>query len=327
MIRWNRFLRSKGNIAGLLLVMMFVFVALAAPWLAPPKDPDNPEPFKATGQQFQRFPEAPSSENVLGTIPQIQNMVLYGFTPGQDASYQWDVYYTLIWGTRSALRFGLVVTLLTAVFGISVGALSGYYGGLTGSLMMRVTDAFLVFPAIAAIWLFQRVFFANILSPYPDLVTLTPWESVVKELQIDPIMIALIVFSWMPYARLVNSSVSRIRQAEYIEAAESMGATGPRIIFRHLLPNAISPAVVLAARDVGGMVILACTFIFLGFGGHVTWGIMLVTSRDYVIGVSGNPFTYWWTFVPVSLALILFGVGWNLLGDGLNSALNPRRRH
>ena len=177
MIRWNRFFHSRGNIAGLLLVSMFVLVALAAPWLAPPKDPDNPTPFKATGQQFQRFPEAPSSESVLGTIPQIQNMVLYGFTPGQDASYQWDVYYSLVWGTRSALRFGLVVTLVTALFGITVGALSGYYGGVSSSLMMRVTDAFLAFPAIAAIWLFQRVLFANVLTPYPDLVTLRPWES------------------------------------------------------------------------------------------------------------------------------------------------------
>ena len=327
MIRWNRFFRSKGNITGLLLVTLFVLVALAAPWLAPPEDPSDPAPFKVAGQQFQRFPEAPSSESVLGTIPQIRTMALYGFMPGQDASYQWDVYYTLIWGTRSALRFGLTVTLLTAVFGITVGALSGYYGGVASSWMMRVTDAFLAFPAIAAIWLFQRVLFANVLSPYPDLVTLRPWESVLRDLQIDPIMIALIVFSWMPYARVVNSSVSQIRRAEFIEAAAAMGATGPRIIFQHLLPNAISPAVVLAARDIGGMVILACTFIFLGFGGHVTWGIMLVTSRDYVIGVSGNPFTYWWTFVPVSLALILFGVGWNLLGDGLNTALNPRQQH
>jgi peptide/nickel transport system permease protein len=73
------------------------------------------------------------------------------------------------------------------------------------------------------------------------------------------------------------------------------------------------------------MVILASAFIFIGFGGNVAWGIMLVTSRDYVIGLSGNPFVYWWTFVPISLALILFSVGWNLLGDGLNTLLNPYR--
>ncbi len=326
MIVWRRFLHSRQSVAGLLLVGMFVFVALAAPWLAPPENREEPEPFKVTGQQYRRLPGEPTAESILGTIPQIQNMVFYGFKPGQDASYQWDVYYTLIWGTRSALRFGLVVTFVTAVFGISIGAISGYFGGTASSLVMRTTDAFLAFPAIAAIWVVQRVFFSNILDPYPDLVTLAPWESVVKQLQIDPIMVALIAFSWMPYARLVNTSVSQVRAAEYVEAAEAMGASGPRIVFQHLLPNSISPAVVLAARDIGGMVILACAFIFLGFGGHLTWGIMLVASRDFVIGLSGNPFTYWWTFVPISLALILFGVAWNLLGDGLNSALNPRRR-
>ena len=326
-IQWERFLRSKGSVAGLLLVGLFVGVALAAPWLAPPADPANPAPFKTAGQQFQRFPEPPTEGTPLGTVPQITNLPLYGFKPGQDASYQWDVYYTLIWGTRSALRFGLAVTFFTAVFGITVGAISGYLGGTAGSLMMRVTDAFLAFPAIAAIWLVQRVFFANLLNPFADLVELKPWETTVQQLHIDPIMVALIFFSWMPYARVVNSTVSQVRTTEYVQAAESMGASGPRIIFHHLLPNAISPAIVLGARDVGGMVILACAFIFLGFSGQVTWGIMLVTSRDYVIGISGNPFTYWWTFVPVSLALILFGIGWNLLGDGLNTALNPHKNH
>lgn len=327
MIRWRRFLGNKQTVLGLLLVSLFVFVALAAPWLAPPSDPENPTAFKVAGQKFQRFPESPSDENPLGTTPQIQNLPLYGFKPGQDASYQWDVYYTLVWGTRSALYFGLVVTFCTAVFGIAVGVYSGYKGGKISSLTMRVTDAFLAFPAIAAIWLIQRVLFANVFNPFPGQVTMSSMDLLMQRLQFDPIMIALIIFSWMPYARVLNSTVSQVRLAEYVQAAETMGASGPHIILYHLLPNAISPAIVLAARDVGGMVILACAFIFLGFGGRVTWGIMLVTSRDYVIGSSGNPFTFWWTFVPISLALILFGVAWNLLGDGLNMALNPRQRY
>jgi peptide/nickel transport system permease protein len=138
-------------------------------------------------------------------------------------------------------------------------------------------------------------------------------------------MLAFIFFSWMPYARLMNVQVSRVKQSEFVKAAESLGASHWRVLFYHLLPNTISPAIVLAARDVGAMVILASAFIFIGFGGNVAWGIMLVTSRDYVIGLSGNPFVYWWTFVPISLALILFSVGWNLLGDGLNTVLNPYR--
>lgn len=327
MIRWRQFFSRKQNLLGLFIVAIFFLVAAAAPLLAPPENPDDPQLFKSTGQSFARIPEPPSEESILGTTPQIRDLPRYGLTPGQDRSSHWDVYYTLIWGTRSALQFGLTVVLITALFGITVGAVSGYIGGTTNRFTMGITDAFLAFPAIAGIWLLQRTFFSNILNPFQELVDLTWWESLLNQWHIDPIMLALILFSWMPYARVVNSMVSSLRQEEYIVAAVSMGATNSRIIFKHLLPNALSPAVVIAARDVGGMVILASAFIFLGFAGNVAWGIMLVAGRDFVIGLSGNPFAYWWTFVPISLALILFGVGWNLLGDGLNTALNPRSRH
>jgi peptide/nickel transport system permease protein len=253
-------------------------------------------------------------------------MPQYGIAPGQDASYQWDVYYTLVWGSRSALRFGLVVTLATALIGVVVGIVSGYVGGLSNLLTMRVTDAFLAFPVIAGVWVIQRAFYGNIYNPFNDPITLTGWEGFLYRARIDPIMIAFILFSWMPYARLMNAQARRVKQTEYVRAAEAMGATSSRVMWRHILPNTIAPAIVLAARDVGGMVILASAFIFIGFGGNVAWGTLLVSSRDFVIGLNGNPFAYWWTFVPVSLALILFGVGWNLLGDGLNAALNPHGR-
>ncbi|MFL7840545.1 MAG: ABC transporter permease [Candidatus Promineifilaceae bacterium] len=325
--RSRKFRTNKQILIGLLMVGTFVVVALIAPWLAPQPDPTDTSPFKITGQQFQRLPGPPTAESPLGTTPQIRNMPLYGLKPGQDSSYQWDVYYTLIWGTRSALYFGLLVTFLTAMIGITIGTVSGYLGGTAEYLMMRVTDAFLAFPAIAAIWLFQRVFFGNLFDPFMDYDQLSWWELTLERARIDPVMLTLIVFSWMPYARLMNNMVSQIKKNEYVQAAKVMGASGWHIILQHLLPNSISPTVVLAARDVGVMVILACAFIFIGFGGRVAWGIMLVTSRDFVIGYGGNPFVYWWSFVPISLALILFSMGWNFLGDGLNDALNPHRRY
>ncbi|WP_374689348.1 ABC transporter permease [Promineifilum sp.] len=326
MIRWRRFFSRASNLVGLALVLLFCLVALLAPRLAPPLNPADPWPFKTVTQSFSRQPTPPEPGVPLGTTPQIQNMPQYGIAPGQDASYMWDVYYTLIWGARSALRFGLVVTLATAVIGVLIGAFSGYIGGAANLVIMRLTDAFLAFPVIAGIWVIQRAFYSNIYDPFGDPMALTGWEAFLYRGRIDPIMITLILFSWMPYARLMNAQVRGARRSEYVRAAEAMGASSGRVIFRHLLPNTISPAVVLAARDIGGMVILASAFIFIGFGGNVAWGTMLVTSRDYVIGLSGNPFAYWWTFVPVSLALILFGVGWNLVGDGLNRALSPYER-
>jgi peptide/nickel transport system permease protein len=323
---WRSFFRRTSNLVGLALVLMFMIMAIFAPVLAPPVDPDVAWPFKSVGRSFGRQPFPPSAESPLGTTMQIQDMPQYGFAPDQDASFHWDVYYTLVWGSRSALRFGLTVTALTAVLGILIGVVSGYLGGVTSMVTMRLTDAFLAFPAIAGIWVIQRTFFGTIYNPFNDPALFTGWDRFLYGSRIDPTMITLILFSWMPYARLMNSQVRKGMSSEYVRAAQSMGATGPRIMSRHLLPNTISPAIVLAARDVGGMVVLACAFIFIGFGGNVAWGTMLVASRDFVIGLAGNPFEYWWTFVPVSLALILFGVGWNLLGDGLNTLLNPHER-
>lgn len=325
MMIWRRFFGKWRNWPGLLLVGLFVAVAVAAPWLAPQPDPANPSYFKVVGEDFHRVPDPPSTENVLGTVPQIRSLPMFGILPGQTASFRWDVYFTLIWGTRSALRFGLSVALGTAVLGTLLGAVSGYLGGWVGDLLMRFTDAFLAFPPIAAIWLIHRLFFQQILNPFMLAEQLHPWETTFRELGIDPVMIALVFFSWMPYARLMHSAVSRLKTSDYIHAAESMGASHWRILMHHLLPNAISPAIVLAARDIGGLVILASAFIFIGIGGNVAWGVVLVSARDYVIGVGGNPLRYWWTFVPVTSALILFGVAWNLIGDSLNDALNPRQ--
>ena len=322
----RRFLRRRSTLIGLAIVLGFCLLALLAPRLAPPLNPDDPWPFLNVSQSFSRQPEPPNPDQLLGTTPQIQNMPKYGIAPGQDASYQWDVYYTLVWGARSALRFGLVVTLATALIGITVGIISGYVGGLSNMLTMRITDAFLAFPVIAGVWVIQRAFYSNIYNPFGDPLALTGWEGFLYRARIDPIMIAFILFSWMPYARLMNAQARRVKEMDYVRAAEAMGATSSRVIWRHVLPNTIAPAIVLAARDVGGMVILASAFIFVGFGGNVAWGTMLVGSRDFVLGLNGNPFAYWWTFLPVSLALILFGVGWNLLGDGLNTALNPHGR-
>ncbi len=325
MIQWRYFWRKKSNWLALLLILLFAITAVAAPWLAPPDDPTNPQPFRGIGQSFQRMPRPPADDYPLGTIPQIDTLPLFGVAPGQDAYYEWDIYYTLIWGTRSALWFGLVVTLVTAVIGVTIGAFSAYWGGRTNRFLMSVTDAFLAFPVIAAVWVIQRTLYSQVFAFFPTYETWRWWEHLLANWKISPIMLTLILFCWMPYARMTNAAVSQLRQTEYVQAAIALGASGPRLLRRHLLPNALSPVIVLMARDVGGMVVLAATFVFIGFGGDIAWAIMLVAGRDFVVGLNGNPFVYWWSFVPIALALTLFALGWNLLGDGLNEAMNPRR--
>jgi peptide/nickel transport system permease protein len=292
----RRFLAFPSNWAALIIIGVMALVAIGAGLIAPRTE--GPRPIPASR------PEPPDDEHWLGT------------TARGD-----DVFEPLIWGTRDAFRFGLIVTTVTALAGVAVGAVAGYAGGAINTGLMRLTDGFLAFPAIASVWLFAQVVFPQ------DFDTMAGWQRMLIELRIGPAMLALIAFSWMPYARLTNTLVIGLKQSQFVEAARAQGASHTRIVLRHLLPNAIGPAIVLAARDVGGMVVLAMTFSFIGLPGDGSqWGRLLIDNRSFIYGTGGNPLRYWWTFVPVTLMIVLFGVGWNLLGDGLNRLLDPRQK-
>jgi len=303
-----RFFSRIQNLLAVAIIVLYIFVAIAAPRLAPPQDPENPSPFRVASvatTTSRHIPLPPAPDLPLGT------------TPGR-----LDVFYTLVWGTRSALRFGLTVALTTACVGIAIGAVSAYIGGPVNRLTLRITDTFLTFPVIAGAALFRLV-----LYPVDQQVSMTPIQSLLSSLGMEPVMLTLILFSWMPYARMVNAEIAKLKQVAYVQAARSVGAGHLRLILRHLLPNAISPAVVLVGRDIGGMVILQAAFTFIGIGGGSPWGYLLAVGRDWIIGPSASLLKYWWVYLPVTLALIFFGIGWNLLADGLNSALNPHRSH
>ncbi len=303
----RRFFTHWQNILGLILVISYFVLAIAAPQIAPPTNPAKPTEYKYIGRISDPLPHPPSDEARLGT----------GLLPPRG---QIDIFYSVVWGTRSALQFGLGVALLTAVFGTLIGAISGYIGGFVDNVILRVTDAFLTIPVIAGVWLIQQVFF----PPFFALADPPPIRTFMEQIGLNPVILGFVFFSWMPYARLMNANVARLKSADFILASQALGTSKLRIIFKHVLPNTISPALVLAARDVGGMVILEAAFTFIGMGVGNTWGQMLVSNRNWIIGIAGNPFTYWWVYLPPTLMLVFFGMGWNLLGDGLNDALNPR---
>ena len=145
-------------------------------------------------------------------------------------------------------------------------------------------------------------------------------------MKVDPILISLIILSWMPFARLVSTMVLTLKNTEFVQAARTIGGSPLWIVRKHLLPNSIGPAIVMAARDVGSAVILQATITFIGLGGDSPspWGTMLSMGRDWIIGSNGDLFTYWWTYLPATLMIMIFGIAWNLLGDGINNALDPR---
>ena len=314
----RRFISNWHNWLGILLVFLFIFMAIAAPKLSP-QDPNRPGTIKIIGNPLKHHqPLPPSAEAPLGTL-----------------ANQSSVYHSLVWGARSAVFFGVIVALFSMFIGVLIGTLSALSKNWVNNLLMRITDAFLAFPMIAGVIMISQL--ATILLSTAGVQSFMtsggkvmlfpenmPFLLVVLQ-KTDPLMITFIMLSWMPYARIMNSVVHRIKNLEYIEAARISGTRRSKIIFKHLLPNAISPAIIMAARDVGGMVILQTTFSFVGLGGNSPWALSLVSARDWIIGLGGK-FDFWWVFLPITITIILFGIGWNLLGDGLNDLLNPRNR-
>jgi len=314
MSRARLFFRRWQNWLGFLLILFYVFVAIAAPYITP-DDPKEPGPFMRVGRIFEARPLAPDEKAILGMLPR-------GI----------DVYHALVWGSRDALRFGLIVAVSTALFGILYGAVSGYAEGWMGDTMLRVADAFLAFPPIAGVVFLQQLFAVTVTAmggiyfnnPTQGRIIeingpTTPIQTLLET--INPLMLSLIVFSWMPYARLVNSIVITLRQTDFVQAARALGGSFLWIIRKHILRNSAGPAIVLAARDVGGVVLLQATFTFIGIGGGSVWGQMLADGRNWILGPGGSLFTYWWVFLPATLAVTVFGIAWNIFGDSLNDVL------
>lgn len=275
---------------GGLIVLIFALVAVAAPLIAPTTEGNLP--YELPREGFQTTPNPPSANHRLGTL-----------------SGQYDVFYGLIWGTRLAFEIGISVALGRAVIGVVLGLIAGHAGGWLDGMIMRLTDAFMSVPIIAAVL----------------LVWLLPATT-------QPIILVLILFGWMPCARLIRGNVLVERSQEYIQAAISLGVPNRRIIFRHLLPNITRGVFVLISLDVGAALIWTATFYFVGLISNPSgeleadWGQMLSYSRNWIIGAPAQAFKYWYVFLPASLAIVFFSLGWSFIGDGLADALDPRRR-
>jgi peptide/nickel transport system permease protein len=308
---FKRFFSRWQNWMGFLLVLMYVVTAVAAPYLSP-DNPKEPGPFKQVGKATQTAPLPPSEKAILGMLPR-------GI----------DVYHALVWGSRDALKFGLIVAISSSIFGILYGAAAGIAGIHVSALMLRVADAFLAFPPIAGFIFLQQLFATTVTSLggmyftsefYGHVIDIRGPMTTIQFLfeHINFLMLSLIIFSWMPYARLVYSIVITLKQTDFVQAARALGASPFWIIRRHLIRNATGPAVVLAARDVGGVVLLQATLTFIHIGGESVWGAMLAQGRNWVIGPGGSLFGHWWVFLPATLAIMLFGIAWNIIGDGLN---------
>ena len=306
------------DFAGALLALAFVLVAAFAGTISPESE-KTPGSFKQIGRRTDQKPHPPDEKALLGTLPQ-----------------QFDVFHSLVWGAKDALDFSLKVVFFASAIGMLVGIISAYAGGWFNSLLMRVTDSFLTIPLIVGVVFIQQLVRVSVEAltegqTYAwwlkgiDPVTQSNWL-IETFTVVNPVLVAFIVLGWMQYARLMNTIILEIKQNDYISATRALGAGNLRVIFKHLLPNAYGPMLILASRDLGNIVILQATLTFLELGGESTWGQLLAMGRGWVIGPGGRLLDTWWVYLPATLVVILFGVTWNLVGETLQHLLGADKK-
>ena len=283
----RQLVRNPLSLIGIIIIVIFAIIAIFAPLIAPTPE-GHLNPYMIPHDGYSPIPQPPSEEHIFGT------------TQGQ-----YDIFYGVIWGTRSAFRVGVIVIVIVLAIGILLGSLAGYFGGVLDEVIMRITDIFLAFPA-----LILAMAIVSAIGP-----------------SVRSVMIALTVVSWPSYARLIRGDILQVREEDYIEASRGLGASSGRVIIRHALPNAIYPTLVMASLDIGAVVLAAAALSFLGLGapeGYADWGQLTSFARNWIVGPPGNPFKYWYAVTIPGLFILFFVLGWNLLGDAFRDILDPR---
>lgn len=281
-VAWRRFKRNKSGLAGMFIVGFFVFVAVASPWIAPFP------PRSYAGLYAGQGGTPPSWEHPFGVEPS-------GI----------DVFSEVIHGTRNDLYVGIAATLLTVIIGVAVGALSGYFRGILSDIVLGITQVFFVIPTLLLILLFARVFSVLVFAG----------------LGLTLIVLILGFFGWSYVTFLVRGEILRVKELEFVQAERALGASSWRIVFRHIVPNVLSPVIVVATLNIAGYILTEVVISFLGFGdpNTSTWGLLINEGFTYVR-------TQWWVSFFPGIAVVLCVLGFNLMGDGLSDALNPRLR-
>ncbi|MFN3691512.1 MAG: ABC transporter permease [Fervidobacterium sp.] len=293
----RKLFRNPSAVLGFSLLIFFILIAILAPVIAKPINPmmldDNGNPMKLDNPYIMPIitwssePVPPSTEHPFGMIQ------------GR------DIFYGVVWGTRTAFFIGLTVTIISTIFGIIIGAISGYYGGWIDEILMRITDVFMSIPFLLAAMVLTTILGNGI----------------------DKVMIAMTVFGWMGAARLIRANILQVKEEQFVLAAKALGVKDFFIIVRHILPNTIFPVLIQASMRMGSLVITAAGLSFLGLGaplGYADWGSMLNFTRNWILGTSGSTFSYWYAVFYPGMAMVLFVLAWNLVGDALRDVFDPR---
>ena len=258
---------------GLILAGVFIFVALMAPWIAP---------YTYDQQDLATRLSGISSKHWMGSDELGR-----------------DIFARIVYGARVSLAVGVTVVTLSALFGLFVGSIAGYYGGWLDEVAMRTVDVLMAVPGILL-----AIAFVAFRGP-----------------SLENLIVALVLLGWVGYARLVRGEILKVRELDYVQAARSLGAGGPAIIVRHVLPNIIDPVIVQASLGMAGAILAEASLSFLGLGiapPTPSWGAMLDAGR-------GHLFEAPHMVIFPGLAIMTVVMAFNFLGDGLRDALIKKR--
>jgi peptide/nickel transport system permease protein len=307
----NRILRklfsNATSLIGIILLIIFVTIAIFAPVIAPPLSEDHYIIPRMSWDINPQPPGSPMSEDIRDIYDYMGAKIKYDRAICGTAEGGYDIFYGLIWGTRTAFKIGLITVSVSMLIGLFIGSISAYFGKWLDEILMRITDIFLSFPFLVAAMVLTTVLGRGL----------------------DKVMIALIVFGWMGYARVIRGSILSAKEETYVMAARALGVKDNKIIWKHLLPNTIFPVLVEASMSIGSMVVTASALSFLGVGapvGYADWGQMVSFARNWIIGSPGHAGQYWYAVLYPGIFIVLFVLAWNLIGDTLRDILDPRLR-
>ncbi|MBU5594043.1 ABC transporter permease subunit [Amphibacillus sp. MSJ-3] len=272
---WRKFLKNKSAVIGGIVILILILIAIIGPYFTPFDPNVQDHAIKLTG---------PSSEHWFGTD-----------------HHGRDIFSRIIHGMSITLYVGFFAVLIGMTCGVTLGVISGYYGGKIDTIIMRIMDIMLAFPGI--------ILALAIVS--------------VLGTDLNNVIIAVGIFSIPVFARIVRGSTLAVRKLEYIDAIRALGASDLRIIFKHILPNVLSPIIVQATLSIATSILSASGLSFLGMGAQPPtpeWGAMLSDGRNYM-----------WDAPHVAtipgLAIVIVVLAFNIFGDGLRDAFDPKMKN
>lgn len=266
------------TVFGLVLIGLMLAMAIFAPWIAEANTPDAYQMPRDWGA-VRKPPGTPG--HILGTTNE-----------------GGDVFYGVVWGSRTSLQLSIYVVGSTMIIGTIIGSIAGLMGGWVDEVLMRIVDVFLSIPE-----LIFALAIAAVLGP-----------------SFSNIIIALSMVIWVKYARIMRAQVIQIKQNDYVDAARVIGDSKLNIYLKDILPNAVTPVTVQATLDMGNVVLIGATLSFIGLSeaGIAEWGVLVSEGQAGI--ASGR----WWASTFPGLMIFLWALAFNLVGDGLRDALDPR---